>query len=65
MTLIKETDKAKKVKKKYISPSIQMVVIEQEEGIAVGSAIVRTYDNEENIYESWNGESSRNDQFIW
>ncbi|MEN5233517.1 hypothetical protein [Sphingobacterium faecium] len=41
------------VKKKYTSPKIDTVIIELEEGVAAGSATVRTPNASDQVTQEW------------
>lgn len=50
--------------KEYLSPQIDVLVVEMENGIAAGSATTVPTDTNQQIQEDWDSESS-NQQITW
>lgn len=64
MAEINKSEKTTK-KKVYVSPKIEMVSIEHEYSIAVGSATVFPTDDSFKVYQSWDGEELKDEKFSW
>ncbi len=51
--------------KKYSMPRIEVIVVEAENGIAVGSARVQPYNSNYEIFEEWDEEPKTDRAIDW
>ncbi|AMR40349.1 hypothetical protein A4C56_02755 [Elizabethkingia anophelis] len=63
-TLMEEKNKQMVGLKEYLSPQIDVLIVEMENGIAAGSATTVPTDTNQQIQEDWDSESS-NQQITW
>lgn len=52
-------------KKEYVPPTIEIVMIEMEQGIATGSATTSPNDGTNDIIDEWEDGSNTTGEIIW